>query len=109
MKFGLTDNTIQKIKTVFSNFSEIDQALLYGSRAKGNFKEGSDIDITFKGPQLTHHLLNQISSSLDELLLPYTMDLSLLSHIENQDLVDHINRIGIVFYDKDIPHTPFTV
>ena len=49
MRFGLTDETITKINTVFVKYSEIEEVVLYGSRAKGNYREGSDIDLTLKG------------------------------------------------------------
>lgn len=100
MSFGLTEITIQKIQSVLSLFPEIEEAILYGSRAKGNYKNGSDIDLTFKGPLLNHKLVNQISLKLDDLDLPYTFDLSDYDKIENTNLVEHIQRVGVVFYKR---------
>lgn len=100
MKYGLKEETITKIQNVFSNFEQIDMAVLYGSRAKGNYKNGSDIDLTFLGHDLNLSLINKIDLALDDLLLPYTFDLSMKKQISNPDLVDHINRIGITFYKK---------
>ena len=71
---------------------------MYGSRAKGNYKPGSDIDLTLKGKELNLKLLNKISLELDDLLLPYTFDLSIYHHIKQPDLIDHIVRVGKVFY-----------
>jgi predicted nucleotidyltransferase len=79
---------------------EIEGAVLYGSRAKGNFKPGSDIDMVLKGLELNLKLLNKISIDLDDLLLPYTFDLSLYHQINNPDLIDHIKRVKKVFYKK---------
>lgn len=72
MKFGLTQATIEKICGVFEKFPEIEKAVLYGYRAKGNFKTGSDIDLTLFGPALTLDLCDRIATDLDDLLLAYT-------------------------------------
>ena len=100
MQYGLKQQDIDNIQKVFSAFNEVDKVILYGSRAKGNYKPASDIDITLIGENLEITLINRISLALDDLLLPYTFDLSIFSHIKNEDLLDHINRIGIVFYIK---------
>jgi predicted nucleotidyltransferase len=52
MKFGLSNATLEKFHSVFSKYPEIEEVLIYGSRAKGNYREGSDIDITLKGKML---------------------------------------------------------
>ena len=66
----------------------------------GDFEPGSDIDITLIAININIHKLNKIKNDLDELNLPYTFDISLLSEIENSDLRDHIERVGIIFYSK---------
>jgi len=101
MMYGLDENTVNKIISEFKKFAEIETAILYGSRAKGNFKPASDIDLTFKGEALTSNLLNKLSWALDDLMLPYTFDISLLNQISHLDLLDHINRVGIVVYQKN--------
>jgi predicted nucleotidyltransferase len=98
MKYGLKENIIKKIQIAFSAFPEVDEAVLYGSRAKGNFKPGSDIDLTWKGDHLNLSVMNKISMLLDDLLLPYTLDLSIYHQIDNTELIDHIERVGISFY-----------
>lgn len=100
MRFGLKEHTIEKIKDVFADFQEIEKAILYGSRVKGNFKPGSDIDLVLTAPGLSLKDLFKIENQLDDLLLPWKIDLSLIHQISNPDLVDHINREGIVFYEK---------
>lgn len=99
-KFGLKQTTIDKINGVFSGHPQIEQVILYGSRAKGNYRGGSDIDLTIKGEAVTLTQLLKIETELDDLLLPYKIDLSLLHKIDDPDLIDHIRRVGIVFYDK---------
>lgn len=100
MKYGLNEIDIARINETFANFPAIEQAVIFGSRAKGNYKPASDIDITLKGKQLNIHTLNQVSRQLDDLLLPYTFDLSIFLHINNVDLIDHIERVGQVFYSR---------
>ena len=97
MKFGLSEDNIIKIKSIFSEFPEIEEVIIFGSRAKGNYKNGSDIDLALKGSNLNLKLANSISNKLDDLFLPYTFDLVIYSQIENEDLIDHIDRVGVVF------------
>lgn len=82
------------------SFNEVEKVIIYGSRAIGNYREYSDIDLTFFGAKLDLKTLNQISTHLDELNLIYKFDLSILSHISNASLLEHISRVGIVFYKK---------
>ena len=82
-------------------FPQVEQVILYGSRAKGNYTACSDIDLTLAGKEINLNLLNIITSKLDDLLLPYMIDASIFSHIDNADLIDHINRVGKVFYVKE--------
>lgn len=98
MRFGLSETTIVKLQAIFSHHPQIDRVILYGSRAKGNFKTGSDIDLCLLGTQLNLDLLSKILEEIEELLLPYTVDLSLYSELDNQDLKSHIDRVGQVFY-----------
>ena len=100
MKYGLRDEAIKQIQNIFAKYSNVEEATLYGSRAKGNFKPGSDIDITLKGKELSLTELNRISLDLDDLYLPNYFDLSLYRHIQNQDLLEHIQRVGIALYRK---------
>lgn len=100
LRFGLKKTTIESINKVLSHHNEIDKVLIYGSRAIGNYRTGSDIDLTLFGEALTYQQLNRIELELDELLLPYSIDLSLFKQIDNQALIDHINHVGKVFYKK---------
>lgn len=97
-RFGLTEETITQIQDVFRLHPEVDKVLIYGSRAKGNYRPGSDIDLTMFGEQLNLQLSNLISNEIDDLLLPYTIDLSIYHQIDNQDLLEHIERVGQVFF-----------
>ena len=100
--YGLKEKHINAINNVFKKYTEIQQAILYGSRAKGNYRNGSDIDLSLKGKTLTLSLLFKIEIELDDLLLPYKIDLSIYHKIENSDLINHIKRVGIIFYEKTL-------
>lgn len=102
MKFGLGTDTIRAIHKVFADYPEVETVILYGSRAKGSYKPGSDIDLTFKGSDLDLRILYRIDRALDDLNLPYDFDLSLYDQIENPDFLDHIKRVGVKFYDAAI-------
>lgn len=95
---GLRELDIQLIQNALRQFPRVTEAILYGSRAKGNYHPGSDIDLTLKGDQLSHSDLLDIEQSLDDLLLPYKIDLSLLGQIDNPELLKHIERVGQLFY-----------
>lgn len=101
LRFGLKENTIHKICAVLSHYPQVDKAILYGSRAKGNYKNGSDIDLTLRsGKDLTLNMMLKIMDELDDLLLPYTIDLSIFDHISDPDVIEHIQRVGVTFYER---------
>ncbi len=95
-KFGLDPEVISKILKVLYSNSKVDQVILYGSRAKGNFKKGSDIDLTLKGEEVNSHLVFNLETQLDDLMLPYLIDLSAYGEINNPSLIEHIDRVGIL-------------
>ena len=95
---GLSFSTQEKMIQIFKRSPKIDEVILYGSRAKGNFKSGSDIDLTIKSSQMTLSELLKIENEIDDLLLPYKVDLSMFHQIDNQNLIDHIHRVGLVYY-----------
>lgn len=101
MKYGLRDETIDNINRVFEKYPKIQKVIIYGSRAKGNYKNGSDIDLTLIGEDINIQDLNLIYIDLDELYLPYMFDISIYKNLENLDLIDHINRVGCDFYIKN--------
>lgn len=99
-KLGLPQMTLDKLNSVFRQHQAIELVLVYGSRAKGNYRVGSDIDLTIKGGVIGFAELMQIEDQIDDLFLPYTVDLSQYGQLTNVDLIDHIDRVGVVVYDK---------
>jgi uncharacterized protein len=101
MKFGLSQSTLDRLTEVFKNFPEVESVVIYGSRAKGNYKPGSDIDLTLRGHSITQHQCNEIAESIDALLLPYSVDLSVLSTLNHAELEAHIARVGQDLYRRN--------
>ena len=100
MSLGLSENTCSTVRQILGRYPQIDKAVIYGSRAKGNYKNGSDIDLTLMGHGLDHKLLLSVAMALDDSDIPYTVDLSLFEQIGNPALREHIERVGVVFYQR---------
>lgn len=100
MKYGLGEKVIEDICGVFAKFPAVEKVVLYGSRAQDTYREGSDIDLTFFGKDLTQDMLGDIAEALDDLLTPYTFDLSIFDDLEHAKLKDHIERVGVTFYER---------
>jgi predicted nucleotidyltransferase len=96
--FGLPDKTIAMINEIFSRYPGIEKVVIYGSRARGDHKNGSDIDLTIHGDISIDDKL-RISGLIYDLPIPYTCDLSIFKDIKNENLVEHIERVGQVFYE----------
>ena len=101
MKYGLSEKSLQRITEVFDRYPEVEEVILYGSRARDDYKNGSDIDFTLRGGNsLTHKILSKIASDLDDQLLPYTIDLSIYDNLNNQDIINQIDLEGVTFYKR---------
>ena len=100
MKFGLKEITILKICSVFEKHSDIIRVIVYGSRAKENYRNGSDIDLTLFGNNLEYDLLKTIEDEIDELDTPYMFDISIYDKLGSDSLKEHIDRVGKTFYKR---------
>jgi uncharacterized protein len=100
--YGLTSKEISAMRKVFSNYPQIDEVLIYGSRAMGNFKPASDIDLTLKGKGINLDLQTEIEFDLDDLMLPYKFDVTIYDRISNPAFLDHIQSVGKEIYKKEI-------
>jgi predicted nucleotidyltransferase len=99
MKYGLPDRTLDTLDAIFRKYLGIKEAILYGSRAKGNCRRGSDIDLSLKTNEtFTRTDLLHIAGDFDDSDIPYFVDVSIYDKLSNPDLKDHINRVGKVLY-----------
>jgi uncharacterized protein len=97
---GLTIEEIISIRDVFSKYQQLDEVLIYGSRAMGTYKPASDIDLTLIGKDIDLSLQTSIEFDLDDLMLPYKFDITIYNKITNPDFLDHINRVGKEIYKR---------
>ncbi|MET0855596.1 MAG: nucleotidyltransferase domain-containing protein [Telluria sp.] len=100
-QFGLPPRVLAMLREVFANCPPVTEVRLYGSRAKGDFRPASDIDLSIMDTAVTDAHLMKIENDIDELPLPYSVDLSLFHQINNPELTAHILRVGKVFYAAD--------
>lgn len=99
--YGLPDVAMQSLKKIFMQDSRVKNVWLYGSRATGKQKPASDIDLCIEGANLTLTDLHTLEIKIDDLLLPWKIDLSLKHQIDNPALLKHISNVGInILNDK---------
>ena len=102
-RYGLPLPAIRAIQQVLAAHPEVERAILYGSRAIGRHRPASDLDLTLIGAAITPGSMDRIETELDDLLLPWMIDLSQLSDFSHPPLMDHIARVGEVFYEREAP------
>ncbi len=96
MMFGLEKHIIEMILAEISSHKEVSDVIIFGSRAKGNYKRGSDIDLAIKGGKITFELVSKLKTIFNQKMqIPYHVDLVHYESISNHDLIDHIDRVGI--------------
>ena len=98
--FGLKEEEEQLLKSIFSKYDSLNKVIVYGSRAKGTFNERSDIDLVITESNIERPLIGQIISEINNSNFPYLVDLQDFSSLKNQQLIEHINRVGKVFYSR---------
>ena len=99
-KYGFSHQTLESILNVLTNQTSVEEVILFGSRAMGNFKEGSDIDLALTGHSLSMSTIRKIELQLDELLLPYHFDLAIYHKIKEPALKEHIDNHGVKLFER---------
>ncbi len=106
MNFGISDKSFSALLDALHETREVDEAILFGSRALGNFRPGSDIDIAVRGKNLSVRAAADLSTLLNEKLpLPYLFDIVHYDTINNADLKEHIDQVGVVIFRQPAPPT----
>jgi predicted nucleotidyltransferase len=101
MKYGLPDITLSMLDSIFRAYPGIREVVLYGSRAKGEYRRGSDIDMSLKTDEtFTHTDLLRIAGDFDDSDMPYFVDVSIYDQLSNPELKAHIDRVGKVLYSN---------
>jgi len=101
MSFGLKEYDLEYIKNMIKKFPEIEKAVIFGSRAKGNYKPGSDVDIAIYGENITFDIVSKLHAMLEEYgPLPYFFDVVDYTHLKNKELKEHIDRVGKTIFER---------
>ena len=99
--FGLHQSDLEIVLSVINEFPQVQEAIIFGSRAKGTHRNGSDLDIAIKGEELNLEIVSIISYKLnEETTLPYQFDILDYHSIHNPELTNHIDRIGVSIYKR---------
>lgn len=102
MNFGLSETDLEYIINTIEHFPEIEKAVIFGSRAKGNYKPGSDVDIAIYGKKVTFDILSKLHSMLeDSSPMPYMFDIVDYTHSNHKELKEHIKRAGRVIWQSN--------
>ncbi|WP_373515046.1 nucleotidyltransferase family protein [Persicitalea sp.] len=94
-EFGISEKSFLLLTGAFARYPEVEEVLVFGSRAKGNYQQGSDIDLAIKGKECSHRTAMDIAGYLnEELPIPYYIDVLYYEGLKNRDLKEHIDRVG---------------
>jgi predicted nucleotidyltransferase len=100
-RWGLSVNTIEAIQNILSREPAVHKAILFGSRAKGNFKPGSDIDLAIVGEEVNLDTISRLHRAFEESTIPYEVDLCWLAQVDQPALREHIARVGQLVYERN--------
>lgn len=99
--YGLSEDNIKELIDILSSCPHIEQAIIFGSRVRGDYRPGSDVDLSLKGKDLTLADVAWLDAKLEDSYIPYFFDTNIYSRLRNQDLIDDIDREGEVIYQKE--------
>lgn len=103
VSFGLRKSDLEYIINTIKKFDEIEKAVIFGSRAMGNYKPGSDVDIAIYGENITFDTISSLNAMLDEQgPLPYFFDIVDYTHLNHVELKKHIDSVGKVIFQKQM-------
>ena len=98
---GLQARDWESIEAILSQHPEVEEAIVFGSRAKGNYSTGSDVDIALKGETLDPRIISSIAYQLnEETNMPYRFDVVNYHTVQSESLLHHVDRVGIIVFQK---------
>jgi len=100
-RYGLTERDMETIISILNKYTEIKNVHLFGSRAKGSYRYGSDVDLAIMDSELDTKKLARIKRDFEESSLPYNVDIVDFTRLDDQELIDHIKRVGIPFFQQE--------
>jgi predicted nucleotidyltransferase len=91
---GLSVRDVERIHSIVFQF-EVEECFIFGSRAKGTFRKGSDVDLALSG-NLTEKEAKKIHYQLnEETTMPYFFDIVIVDENLDEALKEHIARVGL--------------
>ncbi len=99
-KYGLTDRDMITLHNILKKYPEVKAVTIFGSRAKGNYLHGSDIDLAIMNKGVSVEVTNKLNADFEESSLPFIVDLVNYTTLDHEGLIDHINRVGQVFFSE---------
>ena len=97
---GLPSEACDQVLAEIQKQTPVQRVVLYGSRALGRHRSGSDVDLCLTAPAMTLEQLLQLGAQLDDLLLPWSIDLQLDHLISHEGLREHIERAGVCLWQR---------
>jgi len=99
-RFGLEQHILDKIIAVLRAHPKIERAVIYGSRALGDFKPHSDIDIAVFASRIDASELARLRFEIDELPIVFKIDLVHVDGLENESLRTKIATEGCEIFSN---------
>ncbi len=99
--FGLTERDVHTIREIFLKYPMVKKVYIFGSRAKGNSKTGSDIDLAIMDDNIDLKTILSIKGDFEESSLAYFVDLVHYPSLTNPEFRDHVDRVGILFFSRE--------
>lgn len=100
-EYGLKESDFELLIDIFRKYEQINKVVIFGSRAKGNFNERSDIDLVIQKSNISRQFIGKIISEINDSNFPYTIDLQIYEKLKNEMLISHINRVGKEIYTRE--------
>ena len=99
--YGISERSFNRIVAAIATMPEIEEVVIFGSRAMGTARRGSDIDLAIKGARVTDRTADELSMTLNERLpIPYYVDVVAYPSLSHENLREHIDTRGKLFYRK---------
>lgn len=96
--YGINDASYEEMISLFKSFDSLDKVYIFGSRARGDYKEGSDIDLAIESKDdIKLRLLNK----LEDIRCILNFDVVDVNNIENEKLLMNIKKEGILIYRRE--------
>jgi len=96
--FGLSDRDVKTLQDIFKKYPDVKNVFVFGSRAKGTYKQGSDIDLAIMNEWVKDTLICKMKSDFEDSSLPYTVDLVNYHTLKHPELKNHIDRVGVPLF-----------